>query len=59
MCRSSRIAASLPTLSSRKPGDRVNIETDVIGKYVEKFLLKKDGSAGTITREVLDKFNFT
>ena len=51
--------ASHTTLSSKKPGDRVNIETDVIGKYVEKFLLKKDGSAGAITREVLDKFNFT
>jgi riboflavin synthase len=26
------------TLKWRKPGDRVNIETDIIGKYVEKFL---------------------
>jgi riboflavin synthase len=26
------------TLKWRNPGDRVNIETDIIGKYVEKFL---------------------
>ena len=25
------------TLSSRKVGDEVNIETDIIGKYVERF----------------------
>lgn len=26
------------TLSDRKPGDRVNLETDIIGKYVEKLI---------------------
>jgi len=26
------------TLKWRRPGDRVNIETDIIGKYVEKFM---------------------
>jgi riboflavin synthase len=31
------------TLLKKKVGDRVNIETDLIGKYVEKLLLK-DGS---------------
>ncbi len=31
------------TLGERKPGDAVNIETDIIGKYVRKYLL---GDAG-------------
>lgn len=30
--------ATITTLGFRKPGDRVNIETDIIGKYVEKFV---------------------
>ena len=30
--------ASLTTIGYRQPGDRVNIETDMIGKYVERFL---------------------
>jgi len=30
--------AAVTTLGARKVGDRVNIETDIIGKYVEKLL---------------------
>ena len=30
--------ASITTIGRRKRGDRINIETDIIGKYVEKFL---------------------
>lgn len=36
--------AKMTTLSFRKPGDIVNIETDIIGKYVER-LLSGPGSA--------------
>jgi len=32
------------TLSLKKPGDRVNIEGDMLGKYVEKFLGKNSPS---------------
>lgn len=28
----------ITTIGRKKPGDRVNIETDIIGKYVEKFV---------------------
>jgi riboflavin synthase len=28
------------TLGIRKPGDSVNLETDILGKYVQKFLLE-------------------
>jgi len=51
--------ASHTTLEQKKPGDKVNIENDLIGKYVEKFLLSKRVTSGTITAEVLDKYNFT
>lgn len=38
--------ASVTTLGLRKSGDVVNLETDILGKYVEKFLLgKKEGPA--------------
>lgn len=32
---------SATSLSSRRPGDAVNLETDPIGKYVERFLLAR------------------
>lgn len=32
------------TLALRRPGDTVNIETDIIGKYVERLLTPRDGS---------------
>ena len=37
--------AQMTTLWFKKPGDKVNIETDIIGKYVER-LLTGSGSAG-------------
>jgi riboflavin synthase len=33
------------TLGARKPGDRVNLEVDVLGKYVEKLLAARLGEA--------------
>ncbi|MFZ3072893.1 MAG: riboflavin synthase [Thermodesulfobacteriota bacterium] len=35
------------TLSARKPGDEVNIETDIIGKYVERFTTGNIGKGVT------------
>jgi len=32
------------TMSARKVGDLVNIECDMVGKYIEKFMGKKDGN---------------
>jgi len=31
------------TISQKNPGDKVNLEADIIGKYVEKFLQKAPG----------------
>jgi riboflavin synthase len=51
------------TLLKKKIGDSVNIETDLIGKYVEKFLLKdklpeQQKKSTTINEEMLRKFRF-
>lgn len=52
--------AAQTVLRERKEGDAVNLETDVIGKYVEKLLLpapeQKENS--TITREFLTRYGF-
>jgi riboflavin synthase len=38
--------ADMTTLSARKPGDTVNIETDIVGKYVER-LFPNSGAGST------------
>lgn len=35
--------ASETTLTDKKPGDKINIECDIIAKYTEKFTAKKSG----------------
>lgn len=42
------------TLLTRKSGDRVNLECDIIGKYVEKLVGKSEG----ITEDFLKKYDF-
>ncbi|MFW5930527.1 MAG: riboflavin synthase [Desulfosalsimonas sp.] len=53
--------AEITTIGLKNPGDAVNIETDMIGKYVEKFVKyeKQDdsGSSG-ISTEFLTKTGF-
>lgn len=57
--------AGLTTIENRAKGDRVNIETDMIGKYIKKFLRKApDKSNGTgeagngISMDLLGKQGF-
>ncbi len=56
--------AGMTTIGFRQPGDRVNIETDIIGKYVNHFLtIGKTGESlrsdtDGITRESLLKAGF-
>ena len=53
------------TLHAKKPGDRINIETDIVGKYTEKFLrtpkppdsMKAKKNRG-LTREFLTQYGF-
>lgn len=64
--------AQVTTLGERKRGDRVNLETDLVGKYVERFLTIGNGTnktnetekakgranGGGLTREFLEKYGF-
>ena len=47
-------------LRNRRPGDLVNLENDIIGKYVEKLLTPapETRAAGGITREFLAQYGF-
>lgn len=56
--------AAVTILGSRRVGDRVNLENDVIGKYVEKLLRLPPApssapkSGETITRDFLARYGF-
>ncbi len=53
--------ASHTTLCEKNVGDSVNIENDIIGKYVERFLIKgsvKEDGYGDISMEFLSKHGF-
>jgi len=57
--------ARVTTLGRKKIGDKVNIETDLIGKYVEKFLreagiisVKKEGGTSSLDYNFLSKHGF-
>ncbi len=42
---------SATTLGDRSPGDRVNLEVDVLGKYVERLLAARLGDADALARD--------
>ena len=56
--------AKMTTIDRCKIGDLVNIETDIIGKYVERFVLemkstnKKDTAGNTVDMTLLTKTGF-
>ena len=55
--------AKMTTLSFRRPGDKVNIELDVLGKYIEKLLLsgrsgKNDKKESAVDMEFLARHGF-
>jgi len=45
-------------LASLTIGDKINIEPDIIAKYIEKFLLAKDNKTGNITMNYLEEHGF-
>ena len=53
---------AVTVLQDRKPGDTVNLETDIIGKYVEKLLTPQaqptQKPTSNITREFLSRYGF-
>ena len=57
--------AKLTTVGFKRVGDPVNIETDMIGKYVERFLAQKEGTENgtkstpsSIDKQFLEKTGF-
>ena len=49
----------MTTLGSKKEGELVNLETDIIGKYVEKLLHPQEEKKEThITQAFLEKYGF-
>jgi riboflavin synthase len=46
------------TLGGKKIGDRVNVETDILGKYVEKMLDREDRGSGGVDRSFLEEHGF-
>lgn len=53
---------AVTVLQDRKPGDTVNLETDIIGKYVEKLLAPQvrptQRPISNITREFLSRYGY-
>lgn len=45
-------------LTELKPDDRVNLESDVLAKYIEKFISKSDNKDRKITEDFLGKHGF-
>ncbi len=51
--------ASMTTLGFKKPGDTVNLETDIIGRYIEKLLKRSEGTKkSSLTSEFLAEHGF-
>ena len=46
------------TLINKKVGDRVNIEADILGKYVEKLLSQEDKKSGKVDLSFLKEHGF-
>ena len=46
------------TLLHRRPGEQVNLETDIIGKYVARLLAPESAPKRGITREFLTQYGF-
>ena len=53
---------AVTTLGLRREGDIVNLENDIIGKYIEKFVRAPapapDSAGGGLTKEFLSKYGF-
>ena len=46
------------TLMDKKIGDRVNVEVDILGKYVEKFLNREGGKPRGLDLSFLKEHGF-
>jgi riboflavin synthase len=46
------------TLEDKKVGDRINLEADILGKYVEKLLGQREKKSGEVDRSFLEEHGF-
>ena len=46
------------TLKELRPGSKINIETDILGKYVERLMSSKPEVESSLTSEILAKHGF-
>lgn len=46
------------TLASKRAEDRVNLETDILGKYLWRFLQRKDHAGGTLDWDTIRRTGF-
>jgi len=46
------------TLMDKKAGDRVNLEADILGKYVGRLLKRREEKSGGLDRPFLEKYGF-
>lgn len=46
------------TLEDKKVGDRINLEADILGKYVEKFLGQREKKSRKVDRSFLEEHGF-
>ena len=46
------------TLIEKKAGDRVNVEADILGKYVEKMVRREDGKSRSVDLSFLKEHGF-
>lgn len=51
-------SARQTTLGRKQPGDRVNLETDIIGKYVQRLLAGRGTTPGSLTGEMLQDWGY-
>ena len=65
-CRAGEIEMTLipytlekTTLMNKKVGNRVNVEVDILGKYVEKLLDREDRKSGKVDLSFLKEHGFT
>jgi len=50
--------AQATTLGFKEPGDRVNLEADLIGKYVEKFISGRQEQGSRLTIGKLREYGY-
>ena len=52
------VTLAATTLDALGPGDEVNLETDLIAKYVARYMSRNEGTGDSVTMDLLMKSGF-